>query len=83
MDIYDESKTEESLSKKTLNEQKSVVLTKMHDVAVTMYSGDQDTVRAMRTELHSALSEYRDLGASDEDIINLCSGYIDRYCCRN
>jgi len=65
--------------KPSLEEQKSVVLSKMHEVALAMDSGDQDTVRAMRTELHSALAGYRELGASDEDIVNLCSGYIDRY----
>ncbi|MEJ2023413.1 MAG: hypothetical protein P8Y00_00045 [Deltaproteobacteria bacterium] len=66
-------------NKPSLEEQKSVALTKMHDVALAMDSGDQDAVQLRRNELHSAVAEYRNLGASDEEIINLCSAYIDRY----
>ena len=66
-------------AKPTLDEQRSVVLTKMHDVALAMDSGDQGAVRGKTEELYSALSRYRKMGADDEDIVNLCPGYIDRY----
>jgi len=65
--------------KPTLDDQRSTVLRIMHETALAMDSGDQGAVRGKKEELYSALARYRDLGAGDEDIGNLCSGYIDRY----
>ena len=63
----------------TLDSQRSVVLEKMHDVAVAMDYDAQDAVQLHKKELHDAVAEYRKLGADDNDMVDLCQAYIDRY----
>ena len=63
----------------TLDEQRSVVLEKMHDVAQALDNGAQDAVQLHKKELHDAVVEYRKLGADDNDMVDLCQAYIDRY----